>query len=386
MWNGVLIAYSEIALKSPPVRRRFINILVKNILNGLGGVNVKVGQFGGRIFLECNDVESICRILPYVFGVVYFAPCTHIKLENLKEFIRMNAANLIGNAKSFAVRARREGVHEFTSLDLERNIGKLIVEIAKCKVDLKNPERVIYIEVRGNECFIYNSRVKGPGGLPIGSSGRVVCLLSGGIDSPVAAWMMMKRGCIVYPLFAYFPRGGDESDLLRYIEVLKVLRHWSIGVPLRAYTYRHEHNLIEFRKAASKYTCILCRRMMYRVANELAKKVNAKAVVTGENLAQVASQTLSNLQTIDEASELPVFRPLIGFDKVESERIAKEIGTYDKSCIRVKTGCLPRTGCWAKPSKPATKSSLQDIKIIEERLNINELLKKSIESLKEIRV
>ncbi len=384
MWSGVILAYGEIALKSPPVRRRFVKTLIENVMNEVGGV--KAGLFGGRIFLEHSDIDSLCRVLPYVFGVSYFAPCMHVKLEKLNEFIRSNVKSLIGNAGSFAVRVRREGKHEFTSLDLERDIGRIIVDLTGCRVNLKNPERTVYVEVRGEDCFVYNSKLKGPGGLPLGSSGKAVCLLSGGIDSPVAAWMMMKRGCIIYPLFAYFPRGGEESDLLRYIEVLKVLKHWSVGVKLRAYTYRHEHNLVEFRKAAPKYTCILCRRMMYRVANELAKRINAKAIVTGENLAQVASQTLSNLQTIDEASELPVFRPLIGFDKIETEKIAREIGTYDKSCIRIRTGCLPRTGCWAKPSKPATKSNLQEIKEVEEKLNIDLLLKRSVETIREITV
>ena len=384
MWGGVILAYGEIALKSPPVRRRFVKTLIRNVMSKVGGV--KAGLFGGRIFLEYGDIDDLCRVLPYVFGVSYFAPCIHVKLEKLNESIRSNVRNLIGNVGSFAVRVRREGKHEFTSLDLERDIGRLIADLTGCRVNLENPERTIYVEVRGGDCFIYNSRFKGPGGLPLGSSGRAVCLLSGGIDSPVAAWMMMKRGCVVYPLFAYFPMGGDESDLLRYIEVLRVLKNWSVGVPLRAYTYRHEHNLVEFRKIAPKYTCILCRRMMYRVANELARRVDAKAIVTGENLAQVASQTLSNLKTIDEASELPVFRPLIGFDKIETERIAREVGTYDKSCIRIRTGCLPRTGCWARPSKPATTSKLQEIKAIEEKLNIDELLKRSVETIREVEV
>jgi len=377
MWNGVILAYSEIALKSPPVRRRFVKTLIENIMNEVEGVKAEL--FGGRIFLKCSDLDYVCRILPHVFGISYFAPCIHIKLKELDDFIRSNVENLLGGVESFAVRARREGKHEFTSLDLEKRIGKIIVEASGRKVNLKKPERTVYVEVRGDECFIYNSRVKGPGGLPIGSSGRVVCLLSGGIDSPVAAWMMMKRGCIVYPLFAYSPRGNDESSLLRYVEVLKVLKRWSIGVTLKAYIYRHEHNLAEFMRVSPKHTCILCKRMMYRVANELAKKVNAKAIVTGENLAQVASQTLSNLQTIDEASELPVFRPLIGFDKVEAERIAKEIGTYDKSCIRVET-------CWAKPRKPATKSGIQEIKAIEEKIEVGKLLIKSIETIREIKV
>jgi thiamine biosynthesis protein ThiI len=215
------------------------------------------------------------------------------------------------------------------------------------------------------------------------SLGKVVCLVSGGIDSPVAAWMMLRCGCEIVPLFAHFPRGGDESDLSRFIEVIRALS-LSVKKRLKVFVYRHEPNLMAFNKVAPKYTCILCRRQMYRVANKLAEKVGAKAVVTGENLAQVASQTLDNLSVMDSASDLPIIRPLIGMDKVDIIRVAKRIGTYEKSCARVRTGCLPQGGCWARPKKPVTKAKQEVVSEIEKRLDLERLLAESVGSLREI--
>lgn len=380
-WDEILVAYDEIALKSGPVRSKFIQKLVRNIEAGLGD-RLKWYRKGGRIFLKYHDLDKIAEFLPRVFGIAYFAKCVRIKLEDLERFINEKAEELVGAATTFAIRARREGSHNFTSKDIEVKLGELVRLRTNVRVDLRAPERTIYVEIRNGDCYVYNEILKGPRGLPLGTAGKVVCLISGGIDSPVAAWMMMKRGCAIVPLFAYFPRGGDESDLRRYLNVIHALEKWSIGEPIEAYVYRHEHNLLAFRKLEPKYVCVLCRRMMYRVANELAKKVGAKAIVTGENLAQVASQTLFNLSTIDSASELPVLRPLIGMDKIEIEKIAKEIGTYDISCQRISTGCLPRKGCWARPPKPVTMARLEVVKTLEEQLDIEELLNKSVESIK----
>ena len=286
-------------------------------------------------------------------------------------------------AQTFAVRASREGQHTFTSRDLERELGKVIAQEAKLKVDLSKPERTVYVEVREEEAYICTQRFPGPGGLPLGTAGRVLCLVSGGIDSPVAAWMM-KRGCSTAVLFAHFPRGGDESDLNRFINVVKALREWSIGEPFPVYIYRHENNLLTFRKYAERYTYILCRRMMYRVANVLAERIGALGIVTGQNLTQVASQTLPNLRAIDEASELSVLRPLVGLDKLEIEALVRRIGTYDKSIQPVTTGCRSEEGCWARPRKPPTRTDLETIRKVEKEVEINKLLDQSVGSLKEI--
>lgn len=385
-WDGVLAAYGEIAIKSDVVRRRFVRKLMSNIATGLKslGAEFKIRHKWSRIIINTPFVGEALSLVSRIFGVVYASPFKLVSLSELKDFIKSSSPKLLENAESFAVRVRRTGTHPFTSLDLERELGAIVKEETNLKVSLDNPDKTIFVEVRDDECYIFMDKFRGPGGLPLGTAGKVICLISGGIDSPVAAWLMMRRGCSIIPLFAYFPRGGDESDLKRFIEVIKILKKWHIGEEMPVYIYKHEHNLIAFRKIALKYTCILCRRMMYRVANELAKRTGAKAIVTGENLAQVASQTLYNLRVIDQASELPVLRPMIGFNKEESIRLAKKIGTYEASCMRVTSGCTPIKGCWARPPKPVTKAELEEVLELESKLNIDDLLNRSVESIRQL--
>jgi len=384
--DGVLVAYGEIALKSIPVRRIFTQKLISNIRCGLKeeGIRAKISHKWSRIFVETTEIDKAINVLKKIFGIVYMSPYKYVTLNELEKFISENTEEILGDAKSFAVRVRRTGKHSFTSLDLERKLGSIIKEKTGLKVSLTNPEKTVFVEVRNSNCYLYTEKIPGPGGLPLGTAGKVVCLISGGIDSPVAAWLMMKRGCSIIPLFAYFPRDGDKSDLKRFIEVIKTLRKWHIGEEMPVYIFRHDQNLAAFRKTAPRYTCILCKRMMYRVANELAKKLGAKAIVTGENLAQVASQTLQNLSVIDKASELPVLRPLIGFDKEESIALAKKIGTYEASCMKVTTGCAPIKGCWARPSKPVTHAKEELVTKYESEIDLKNLLKESLKSLREI--
>ncbi len=385
-WDGILAGYGEVAIKSSRVRRKFVRKLARNIIKGLreAGLKSSVHHKWSRLIIKVDDIDAAIKLLERIFGLVFIAPYKHVKLNELKPFLKENCQQLLGDAKSFAIRVKRTGEHPFTSKDLERELGALVKDAARVRVDLENPSKTIYVEVRGDDCYVYNEKIPCPGGLPLGVSGKVVCLISGGIDSPVASWLLMRRGCSIVPLFAYFPMGGDESDLKRFMAVIRILGKWHIGEPMPVYIYRHEHNLIAFRRAAPKYTCVLCRRMMYRVANELAKKVGAKAIATGENLAQVASQTLDNLMVINEASELPVLRPLIGFDKNESIALAKQIGTYEASCMKITSGYIPVKGCWARPPKPVTKAKLEEVLEIESKLDIEDLLAKSIESLREI--
>jgi thiamine biosynthesis protein ThiI len=350
------------------------------------GIDAKVNHRWARIFVETEKVEEAIDVLRRIFGIVYFSPYKLVKLAELKEFVSENADRLLMGARTFAVRVRRTGKHDFTSMDLEREMGAILKERTGLKVSLKDPERTVFIEVRDEICFIYTDKIRGPGGLPLGTAGKVVCLISGGIDSPVAAWLMMRRGCSIISLFAHFPLGGDESDLRRFKKVVKLLKRWHIGEEMPVYLYRHEHNLVAFRKTAQNYTCVLCRRMMYRVAGELAKKLGARAIVTGENLAQVASQTLQNLYVIDKAVDLPVLRPLIGFEKDESITLAKHIGTYEASCTRVSTGCIPVKGCWARPKKPVTKAKEEVVAEHESKMSVEELLERSVRSLKEVQI
>ncbi len=372
-----MAAYGEIAIKSDIVRRRFVKRLMNNIIEGLSGTGkVKVIHKWSRILIDVEDILRAVNVLSKIFGIVYFAPYKFVNLNSLEDFIRNNCSSLLEDAESFAIRVRRKGKHVFTSRDLEAKLGKIVKENLDLNVSLENPDKTLYVEIKGNDCYIYNSRIQGPGGLPLGTAGRVVSLISGGIDSPVAAWMLMKRGCTIIPLFAYFPK-NDDSMLKRFLKVISILKEWHIGFELPIYLFRHEHNLEVFMNSAPKYTCILCKRMMYRVANFLAEKVNADAIATGENLAQVASQTLKNLRVIDQASRLPVLRPLIGFDKDEIVALARKIGTFTASSMNIGE-------CWAKPSKPVTRAKFSEIIKIEEKLNVDKLLEESVRSLTRI--
>jgi len=387
IWDGILAAYGEIALKSDRVKSRFVSKLKNNISEAFKtrGFDVRVRHRWSRILVDnIDDIDAGCRIASRIFGLKYIAPYKYIDLDDLESFIRSNVSILLDGAKSFAVRVRRTGIHSFTSRDLESRIGGIVKASSNLKVNLDNPDRTIHIEIHDDECYVYTDRIDAPGGLPLGTSSRIVSLVSGGIDSPVATWLMMKRGCPATILFAYFPLGGDESDLRRFLAVARILRDWHIGEEMKIYSYRHDYVLKEIRRVADSYTCVLCRRMMYRVACRVAEMEGAKAIVTGENLAQVASQTLDNLYAIDEASTLPVLRPLIGLEKEDSMRIARMIGTYEASITPVSSGCRPIKGCWARPGRPTTKAVLDRVRELESMINVGRLVDEALSSLKDI--
>lgn len=367
----VIIRYGEISIKSRNTRKHMEKILVNNIYDALKTKSIRsrvlVGR--GRLYLqgfrEYSEAEKASQIITHVMGIVSTSPAKHIVFNNMAELIR-NAISFFKDrirGKSFAVRVNRIGKHEFTSLDIARIIGKYIWRDG-IRVDLENPDYTAYVEIRGNHAFFYDTIYYGVGGLPVGSGGRVLALFSGGIDSPVASWYMLKRGCLVD--LVLFDLGGKE-------QVDSVIRNASYLMKNWGYGYQPELFIVNFRKIVSKiimkipdeYLVIILRRLMMKTAGILAEKIGAKALVTGESLGQVASQTLDNLYVIDEASKLPVLRPLIGFDKEEIIRIARMIGTYQYS-IETKEYCL------IGARKTITRARLDKVYSIENKLDIQE--------------
>ncbi|MEM3547158.1 MAG: tRNA uracil 4-sulfurtransferase ThiI [Candidatus Bathyarchaeia archaeon] len=385
-WEGVLAAYGELALKSKPVRRRWVKMLISNVTTGLAeaGIKAQVSHKWSRIIVKTLEVEKSVEVLNRVFGLTYIAPFAYVNLDELEDYMAREAKNLLEGADSFAVRVRRTGKHEFTSLDFERRLGAILKEKTSVKVSLEKPDRTIYVEVHNGECYIYTHRVECYGGLPLGSSGRVVALISTGIDSPVATWLMMKRGCSIVVLHAQVNPGKPEACTRKLLDIVEVLKGWHIGLNIPVYVYKHGEALAEISRHATNYTCILCKRLMLRVAERLSREKGAKAIVTGENLGQVASQTLDNLNAIDSAIEIPVLRPLIGFDKEEIVSLARRIGTYEVS-IRPDPECSQETACWAKPSKPATKADLEKVLKFEKEVQMDKLIDRACETIMEIR-
>ena len=250
---------------------------------------------------------------------------------------------------SFAVRAKRQQKTGLNSQELGTVIGSAVYDhIPGLRVDLNKPDYELFVEIRDFGGLVYDSRIPAPGGLPWGTQGRVLSLLSSGIDSPIASWLMMKRGCEITNLHLDGGRWAGADVTRAAIENHRRLSRWCAGNPLSLVIADSEllYDCMDRLRIPPRYRCVICKRFMLRVAGELMRNEGALAIVTGENLGQVASQTLANLGVISEAAKVPVLRPLITYDKEETVTIARMIGTFDAH-----PGDL---GCRAVPHMPAT--------------------------------
>ena len=371
--DKILCRYGELTLKSNYTRRFFEDKIISNISSGLKnkGIKFKVEKEPGRLFIKTKEIENSLGVLRRVFGLTSISPVKEVVIKaDIEKLTREGtkfASNYIKKDYKFSVRAKRTGNDAFTSQMIERKIGADIVKKIGSEVDLTNPDKTLYVEVRQNKAYFFKERIECPGGLPMGTQGKVLVLFSGGIDSAVAAWMMMKRGCDVTAL--YYDITGKKS-LKRAQSVLKQLNKWSIGNKIELIEIKYKNTLNKITKECkSNLTCLICKRMMYRIAEKTANKNEAKVLVTGENLGQVASQTLDNLNVLDRAIETPVLRPLIGLNKEEIIEIAKKIGTYEASISSHEI-------CQSIPEKPRTKGRIDEVEREEEKLEIEKMINK----------
>lgn len=355
-----LVRYSELFLKSDWVFRDWVKRLVAIIRQRLPEARARVER--GRIWLE-GEVDS--KVLRQIFGIASFSEVEHVALEELErhvaDFCRRHG---FGLARSFAIRVKRVGAHEFTSADIAVKYGDLLRrEFPQLKVDLRAPDKTLYIEIRGKDAYLYDSIERGAGGIPPGVEGTLVALISGGIDSAVACYLMMKRGCRIVPLHIRMTPFASEKDLAGVEALVEVLRNYQPGMSLKVIEddfLAKARETLEARRL-EKYTCILCKRRMYRLACRYAEEMGARGVVTGESLGQVASQTLDNLYVLEAAASMPIFRPLIGFDKEEIVAIARAIGTFQISARAA-------SRCAAAPARASTSARLERIHEIESLL------------------
>ena len=334
--NRIVIHYSEIALKGKN-RRQFEDVLLRHVRTALGPLAHEVRKQQGRLVCKpANhaDPQQVREILTCIPGIVNFS-LGHSAPKDV-EAIGGRAVNLLAEREftTFGVKTKRtDKAFPMTSEEISRAVGASILRgLEGKKVDLRSPDLWLYIELTGKEATLFTEKHLGPGGLPVGSSGDVMVSLSGGIDSPVAAYMLMKRGCRA--IFAHIRNetqfaSGVTDKIEKLVEVLTryQLRSTLYQVPFGDLQRR----IIAF--VASEYRMIIYRRCMMRILNQLAAREGAKAIVTGDAVGQVASQTLSNLHCIQNASQLPVLSPLVGMNKDETITLAKQIGTYDHSIV-----------------------------------------------------
>ncbi len=380
----VIIHYHEIGLKGRN-RPLFEKQLLRNVLARTQGLGVREGRrLSGRLLLELEPGASwrdIRRQLETVFGIVYFALAyrTPLKLDALRRAVLRTLPP--EGFETFAVATKR-GNKRFPHLSTEVNadIGAAIKEHTGKAVNLDNPDLTVYIEILFKEIFFYFERVAGPGGLPVGVSGRVVCLLSGGIDSPVAVYSMLKRGCEAFCVhFHGYPYVTRTSEV-KSIELVRVLMRYGASPHLWSVPFGPlQHEVMQHVPEALRV--VVYRRLMARIAQELARQVDADALVTGESLAQVASQTLPNLATIESAVSIPILRPLIGMDKVEIIERARAIDTYEIST-------LPGEDCCQLfvPRHPATATTIGEVQAAESALDMDRLVERGVQTVSRIDV
>ena len=359
---------------------------MKNTLEYYGFVPTAFVHRRGRIYINTRSAQQTCAKLTRVFGISSASPAkqtTSCKDEIIQTTLNVAEAT-IRNESTFAVRCHRVGTHTYSSMDICKEVGKQILEDLKersLRVNLTNPQFTISIEVRDDEAYVYIDTLRGAGGFPVGSQAKVVCLLSGGIDSPVACWLAMKRGCPITPIYLDNAPLTDETTTERALDIARKLFEWSIGYPTKMYIVPHGKNLETFmEKAPRKLTCLLCKRMMYRIAERIADIERAEGIVTGEAIGEQASQTITNLRVLDEAAvNYPIFRPLLGFDKTETEELARKIGTFETSTRKAK-------GCTAAPIQPATRAKLQIVKKAEEKLDVEGMVRESVRAARTVTV
>ena len=380
----VVLHYAEVALKGRN-RPRFEERLLRNAADALRGLaEPRLRRLYGRLLIEVpdsTDFEALGRRLARVYGIAYFARATLAEptFEAIEQAV--DAFTEGRTFRTFGVRARRpEKRHPFTSAELSVRLGRHVERRTGARVDLESPDLWIRVDVLANEAILLHDRMPGPGGMPVGTAGPVVALISGGIDSPVAAALALKRGCEL--CFAHFHSAPYTSSASQDKVRELVGRLAASNGPSRLYLIPFaELQQTLVRETPAQPRIVLYRRFMLRVAERLGARTRARALVTGESLSQVSSQTLANLDSINRAATLPVLRPLIGMDKDEIVRRARELGTYEIS-IEPDEDCCS----YLMPRRPATWTEPEAIEQVERALDAKGLVEAILERTVEERI
>ena len=374
--NSIVVHYQEIALKGKN-RPWFLARLVRNLRDGLSGLGVKsVRALMGRIEIvlgPSSPIEDVSARLRQTFGVANFSLAGRAPLD--VDAIAVAILDDLGDrtCNSFRVSVRRADKRfPMTSPQAEREIGGRIKEARGWTVNLSNPEFTIHVELLTSDAFYFFGKERGPGGLPNGTAGRVACLLSGGIDSPVAAHRMMKRGCkVTFVHFHSYPilsRASQEKAR----ELVQLLTKWQLRSRLYLVAFGDIQQQVVLA-VPGPMRVVIYRRLMLRIAERIARARGAQALVTGDVVGQVASQTLENLAVVGGVATLPIFRPLIGMDKDEIMAEAARLGTYPISIIPDQDCCTLFT-----PRNPLTRAKLAEIEAAEQALPIEAMVERAV--------
>ena len=382
MYNILIAKYGEIGVKGKN-RYIFENKLIRNIRNMLKSIGkFNVYKEYGRIYIDVDDsnYEEVMNEVRKVFGVV--GVCPAMKREKDYQVLKVTALLMLeekvkNGAKTFKIQSKRgDKSFPMTSQEMSIDIGGYVltnINNPDVSVDVRNPEVKITCEYRNEHTLVYADSVEGYGGLPIGTNGKAMTLLSGGIDSPVASWLVAKRGVDIEAVHFHSYPFTNERSQEKVRELAKILSKYCGPIKL------HMVNTLNIQKAIAENcneeeTTILSRRFMMRIAEKIGQSRYCDAIITGESIGQVASQTMQGLVCTNASVSMPVFRPLIAMDKIDIIKIAEEIGTYETSIIAEADCCS-----LFSPKKPVTKPRLEKIEKSEEKLDVEALIDSAIE-------
>ena len=384
----ILLKLGETALKGQN-KRSFENRLMHSIRTRLGSENFKVYAMQSTIYVEPkkeSDLDEAMEKLKKLFGVVYLmkaAVCPKDENEIAKTAIAYLGDEL-KKAESFAVKCKRaDKSFHLNSPELSSFVGGEILKSGVCqKVSLTEPDFSVELEIRDRAAFVHSAPIKGAGGLPVGTAGAAISLLSGGIDSPVSSYMMAKRGLKIIPLhFFSFPYTSEMAKE-KVIRLAEIVAEYSDSKELLIVPFTKIQEAIKL-KTPDAFGTILTRRFMMRIAERVAFMYKAKGIVTGENLGQVASQTLEAMAAIQEVIKMPVLQPLCGMDKAEIVATAREIGSFETSILPYEDCCTVFT-----PKKPKTRPRLGEVRDAEAPLldQMEELINEAIKNIERVRL
>jgi len=371
----IMIKYGELTTKKAN-RKLFINILDNNIKKILSNESYTLKKDRVRMYIESDNIDSVSQKLQKVFGIHSIVECYSV--DNNIEEIESTVLNLINNVEgsTFKVDTKRaDKSFPIHSMEFNNKIGGLVLKNTSLKVDVHNPDITIHIEIRLEGTFIYFNEIKGIGGYPVGIQGKGLLMLSGGIDSPVAGYLALKRGVDIDCLYFESPPHTSIEAKNKVVKLASIINAYSGNIRVFVLPFTEIQETI-YKNVDDTYIITIMRRFMYRIAEKLAIKYNSKIIINGESIGQVASQTLTSMSVINAVTNMPVIRPVACLDKLEIIDIAKKIETYE-------TSILPYEDCCTifLPKHPVINPSLEKVLYYESKLNVEELIEKAINNV-----
>ncbi len=380
-WHEILIRYGEISTKGKN-RKQFISRLRENLRFVFQDVtDLRIRSEHDRMYLRSShehEMAILLERLPRVFGIQSFSPVAECKtdLQEMKALAVKIVEGIDYKGKTFKVNVRRAyKKFELDTYELNRDLaGHVLTTLPGMTVQMKNPEIELVVEVRENGTYMMVEKIPGAAGLPVGSNGKALLLLSGGIDSPVAAYFIMKRGVRIEAIHFFSPPFTSDQSLEKVKDLCQQISQFGGKVRLHIIPFTEIQQTIQ-QNVPENVTMTSTRRMMMKISDLVRKEIDAKVLVTGENLGQVASQTLESLAAINDVTTTPILRPLITYDKLEIIDIAQKIGTYETSIRPYEDCCTVFT-----PASPKTKPKIDKMNYYESFTDFDEMIERAIQN------